>query len=154
MILDWREATEASRAQHVTRARQASAAAGTNHIEEAHECKAKYLDLVKAFRINGWRAHCEPIKVGCQGFPGQSLHLTLLGIRGLGSGSQLFHAIIVNYPLCGPVELGHPADTPPASTQLNLNLSLTSASTTSSDFLSLGANGVWMACHSTGKLYQ
>ena len=47
--------------------------------------KAKYLELVEACRLNGWRARCDPIEVGCRGLPGQSLHRTLrlFGIRGL-----------------------------------------------------------------------
>ncbi|RXN24140.1 reverse transcriptase [Labeo rohita] len=56
-----------------------------DRIEEAFERKkAKYLDLVEDCRRKGWRARCEPIEVGCRGFPGQSLHrsLRLLGIRG------------------------------------------------------------------------
>ena len=54
-------------------------------IEVAYERKkTKYLELVGACRLNGWRARCDPIKVGCREFPGQSLHRTLilLGIRG------------------------------------------------------------------------
>lgn len=49
--------------------------------EEAHKRKrAKHLELVEAYRGNGWRAHCKPIEVG---FPWQSLHQALrpLGIR-------------------------------------------------------------------------
>ncbi|XP_063050368.1 uncharacterized protein LOC134445223 [Engraulis encrasicolus] len=56
-----------------------------DRIEEAFERKkAKYLELVDDCRLKGWRARCEPIEVGCRGFPGQSLHrsLRLLGIRG------------------------------------------------------------------------
>ncbi|KAL0159871.1 hypothetical protein M9458_043596, partial [Cirrhinus mrigala] len=56
-----------------------------DRIEEAFERKkAKYLELVEDCRRKGWRARCEPIEVGCRGFPGQSLHrsLRLLGIRG------------------------------------------------------------------------
>lgn len=44
-------------------------------IEEAQEQKrAKHLELLEACRASGWRACCEPIEVGCRGFPGQFLH--------------------------------------------------------------------------------
>lgn len=55
-------------------------------LKKAHEDKkATYLELGEERGRHGWRAHCEPIEVGCRGFAGQSLHqtLSLLGIRGL-----------------------------------------------------------------------
>ncbi|XP_038154112.1 uncharacterized protein LOC119791846 [Cyprinodon tularosa] len=56
-----------------------------DRIEEANERKrAKYSDLVEQCRLNGWRARCEPIEVGCRGFAGQSLCrvYSMLGITG------------------------------------------------------------------------
>ncbi|KAK0149243.1 hypothetical protein N1851_010225 [Merluccius polli] len=57
-----------------------------DRIEEAHERKrAKYAELSSECRNNGWKAHCEPVEVGCQGFAGRSLlqTLKLLGVKGL-----------------------------------------------------------------------
>ncbi len=59
-----------------------------DRIEEAFERKrAKYEELVGECRSRGWKARCNPVKVGSRGFAGQSLcrALKLLGIRGLHS---------------------------------------------------------------------
>jgi len=41
-----------------------------DRIEEANEReRAKYAEPVEECRSNGWRARCEPIEVGCRGFP-------------------------------------------------------------------------------------
>lgn len=43
-------------------------------MEEIDEGKrTKYPELVEESWRHGWRERCEPIKVGCRGFAGQSL---------------------------------------------------------------------------------
>ena len=43
-------------------------------IEEVNDRKrATYAELLEECWSNAWRARCEPIEVGCRGFPGQSL---------------------------------------------------------------------------------
>lgn len=57
-----------------------------DRLEEAHERKmAKYEELVRDCRKQGWKARCMPIEVGCRGFAGQSLYkaLSALGINGV-----------------------------------------------------------------------
>lgn len=57
-----------------------------DRIEEAYERKkAKYADLVTECWSNGWKARCEPVEVGCQGFAGRSVQrtLNLLGMKRL-----------------------------------------------------------------------
>lgn len=45
-----------------------------DRMDEANERKrAKYSELLKECWSNSWRTRCQPIKVGCRGFVGQSL---------------------------------------------------------------------------------
>ncbi|TWW62302.1 hypothetical protein D4764_04G0009490, partial [Takifugu flavidus] len=56
-----------------------------DRLEEVNERKrAKYANLVIECQNKGWKAHCEPVEVGCRGFAGQSLPRTLklLGVKG------------------------------------------------------------------------
>ena len=56
-----------------------------DRLGEAHESKrTKYEHLVINCRKQGWKARCMPIKVGCRGFVGHSVHraLGVLGITG------------------------------------------------------------------------
>ena len=61
-----------------------------DRMEEVQERKrAKYANLVAECRRNGWKAHCEPVEVGCRGFASQSLHQGLIipgWIERLGEG--------------------------------------------------------------------
>lgn len=47
---------------------------------------AKYQELVEQCQMQGWKAHCEPIKIGRRHFAGWSLYrtYTLLGISKTG----------------------------------------------------------------------
>lgn len=42
-----------------------------DRIDKANECKrAKYSEPTAERRNNGWKAHCEPVEIGCRGFAG------------------------------------------------------------------------------------
>ena len=54
-----------------------------DHIDEANERKRLKSDELRELCIsNGWTTRCIPVEVGARGFPAQSVHDSVLDVKG------------------------------------------------------------------------